>query len=495
MLHLDKIMQISDVSIRLLAEIFKDDFYSFLRYYWDTIEDSPLVDNWHIKYLCDEIQTAVKRVAEGKPKLYDLCINVPPGSTKSRICSIYLPVWAWTLRPSMRVLTASYSANLAVDFALKSRDILRSDLFRAMYPDLVLRLDRDTKAEYENNHFGVRTATGIYGTITGKHADIIVGDDPISAEEVHSTAKRNKANRVLSQTLPRRKRNNDVTLTILVMQRLHADDPTAQMLKRPNVKHICLPGELTEDVKPAELRSHYVDGLFDPVRMNRIALNDIRDEMGSYGYSAQIKQNPVDPESMIFNPAWWGRFKIAPPLDLVIQVWDTAYEEGENNAYSVCLTGGVNINGFYILDRFKRRLLYPDLLKEAKVQYVKHDPTYIAIEKAASGRSLIQSLKRETKLPIKEVGTMDKVVRAHQQSPKVERGLVFLPDGADWLDDFISEHAEFPGSKFKDQVDTLTIMLQRLEPHFRALQANTNKVSTRQLTNYRQEESIYQGQL
>jgi predicted phage terminase large subunit-like protein len=495
MLQLDKIMLISEASVKILAEMFKDDFYSLVRYYWDAIEDTPLIDNWHIKYLCDEVQVAVKRVAEGKPKLYDLCINVPPGSSKSRIFSIFLPIYIWILKASMRVLTASYSKNLAADFALKSRDIIRSDLFRAMYPKIILRRDKDQTTEYENTNHGVRTATGIFGTITGKHADIIIGDDLISAEEVHSTAKRNKANRVLATTLSRRKRDNNITLTILVMQRLHADDPTAQMLKKGNVKHICLPGELTNDVKPPELKSMYVDGLLDPIRLNRGVLNDIRTEMGSYGYSAQIRQNPVDPDSMIFNPAWWQYFSVVPRLDLVIQVWDTAYEEGDTNAYSVCLTGGVNSKGFYILNRFKQRLIYPDLLKKSVELYINDNPAFVAIEKAASGRSLLQSLKRETKLPLKEITAIDKVVRAHQQSPKIESGLVYLPKDAHWLDDFITEHSEFPGSKFKDQVDTLTIMLQILEPKYRALQTNINKVSTKQLTTFRQNQSIYEGQL
>lgn len=453
---------------RSYGDDLKESFYEFFKYYWPMIDDAELIDNWHIKYLCDELQYASENVFVNKPKVYDLAINVPPGTTKSNICSVLFPVWCWIRKPSLRFIVSSFSSSLASDFAIKSRDVVQSEDFQLMYPSLKLRVDRNQIMKYENNNKGVRYSVGFNGTITGKHADIIIIDDPLKAEDAFSATKRAHANRVISQTLSRRKRDNKVTLTVLIMQRLHEEDPTAEFLERKKLKHICLPGVLTDYVKPEEVKNCYVNGLLDPQRLDNESLDEAKEEMGTFGYAAQILQNPVDDETAIFNPQWWQKYHILPELTNIIQVWDTAFEKGQNNDYSVCATWGMNQNGFYVINLYRNKITFPDLVTEAKRQFEQYKPSVVIIEKKASGHSLIQQMRRDTQIPIRayDPGDKDKVMRAHEVSPRIEAGKVFLPNNAKWIDDFLAEHHNFPNGAHDDIVDTTSMALKYLMPIF-----------------------------
>jgi predicted phage terminase large subunit-like protein len=456
----------------------KDNFYEFFKYFWSVVDDAELHDNWHIKYLCDELQSAAESVFENKPKKHDLVINVPPGSTKSMICSVLFPVWCWVNQAGLRFIVSSYSSSLADDFAIKSRDIINSPDFKQMYSDITLRIDRNQIKKYENNHKGVRFSMGFNGTITGKHGDIIIIDDPLKADDAYSSTKREHANRIITNTLSRRKRDNKVSLTILIMQRLHEDDPSAVFLKRKKIKHICLPGKLTDKVFPDEVKQYYVDGLLDPFRLDEDVLDEAKTDMGSFGYSAQILQDPIDSETAIFNPSWWMRYDSLPGFNFKLQTWDTAFKKGQFNDYTVCETWGLNINGFYLIDTYRNKMTFPDLVQETKNQFNKYTPNIILIEDTASGQSLIQQLQRDTKLPIKAWPAMDKVVRAHEVSPRIEAGQVYLPYQAKWLQEFLSEHSSFPNSTHDDQVDCTGISLQYLLPIFNRMHRGASKSIT-----------------
>ena len=142
-----------DIIARLIEkEICKKSYYEFLKRFWSTIITEDLVDNWHIQYLCNELQKVGERIIERKEKEYDLIINIPPGESKSTICTIMFPVWLWINDPSMRVISGSYSSSLSIEHATKSRDIIRSDKFQLLFGDLFqMKSDSDNKSHYQNN--------------------------------------------------------------------------------------------------------------------------------------------------------------------------------------------------------------------------------------------------------------------------------------------------------------------------------------------------------
>ena len=122
MTELDEIAVFSDAEIN--AEICKQDFFEFVKEFWHEVIPEPPVWNWHIEYLCGRLQEYGMRVVRREPKLSDLIINIPPGTSKSTIATVMFPAWLWTVDPTIRALTGSYSASLSTD-AVKSRDIIR----------------------------------------------------------------------------------------------------------------------------------------------------------------------------------------------------------------------------------------------------------------------------------------------------------------------------------------------------------------------------------
>ena len=133
----------------IVAEKCRRDFFYFVKTFWAEVIPADPVYNWHIEYLCKKAQKLVQRIIDGKPGK-DLVINIPPGTTKSTIFSVMLPVWAWTVDPTLRILTISYAYTLSVDLCIKSRDILKSDLFRSIFPQIRLKVDQAGKSHYKN---------------------------------------------------------------------------------------------------------------------------------------------------------------------------------------------------------------------------------------------------------------------------------------------------------------------------------------------------------
>ena len=145
-------------------------FYEFFKQAWHLVE--PAIDlqtNWHHKYICNALQEEAERIIAKKPKTKDIIINVPFRSTKSLIVTVMFPVWAWIKDPKLRFITSSYSANLSIELATKSRDIIFSEWFKSRWGEIFhIKKDQNLKERYENNHMGMRRATSVGGTVTGQ---------------------------------------------------------------------------------------------------------------------------------------------------------------------------------------------------------------------------------------------------------------------------------------------------------------------------------------
>lgn len=284
----------------LLATLCRKSYFRFVQEMWDTVVPERPVWNWHLQEMCDRIQVMCERVFFGRPKVYDLCTNVPPGMSKSLVHSVMLPAWCWTRMPSFKFIGASYSYPLAQELSVKTRDVVMSDKYHKLFPTVTLREDQNTKGHFKTLQGGGRYAVGVNGSVTGFHAHLIVVDDPLDPNQAASLADLNAANRWIRETLPSRKVDKTVVPMILVMQRLHQDDPTAQMVKRGGVFRLCLPATDEDPVRPARLKAKYVKGLLDPVRLPRKTLEETEQEMGEVAYAAQYRERPSPPGGAMF---------------------------------------------------------------------------------------------------------------------------------------------------------------------------------------------------
>jgi predicted phage terminase large subunit-like protein len=447
------------------AELCRRSFYHFFVEFWPTIVADELKDNWHIEYICNELQVVGERIIARQDKEYDLIINVPPGSSKSTICTQIFPAWLWVRDSSLKVISASYSDTLSTQHAVKSRDLLKSDKFKAFYGSLFdFKRDSDNKTYYENTEGGLRAATSVGGTITGIHAHILIIDDPIKPSQAESEKARKTANDWMDKTLSTRKVDKKLTPTILIMQRLHDQDPTGYILKKENkkVKHICLPAEVSSKVSPPELIDRYVDGLLDPVRMDRKALEGAKVDLGSNAYAGQFGQATAPDEGGMIKKAWFRKIsyidfiKLNPKPDFF---FDTAYTEEQKNDPTALMAAWYFNNELYIFNSEEQWLEFPELLKyipsfgERNLYQVK---AKFLVEPKASGKSVVQSFKK-TPYNFIELDSPvgDKRMRVSGITPFLESGRCILVEGV-WNEQFILQCSTFPNAEHDDQLDNLT---------------------------------------
>lgn len=298
----------------LTAELCKRSLFLFLKEFWDVCNTTEYVHNWHIEYICDEVQLVADKWILNRPyhikkdKWYqgiledvalNLIINIPPGTTKSTIISRFLPAWIWAIDDSKSIMGATIDDKNATEFATTSRDIIQSDKFKRYFPDVEIRKDVSAKTFYQSESGGKRYSLTTRGkSKTGKHVDIIIDDDPMDYITAQSPQEAKQCIEGF-KALQTRKKDKATNPYILVMQRLSSIDTTAHALKSfDSVRHICLPAEdIYDNIQPADLRNHYVDDLLDPVRLSkevlqgqRRGLNDDSMPISEIAYNIQFNQ-------------------------------------------------------------------------------------------------------------------------------------------------------------------------------------------------------------
>jgi predicted phage terminase large subunit-like protein len=433
---------------------------------------SELIPNWHIKYLCDRLQKEAYRIVNGEQRDKHILINVPPRTLKSELVNVFFSVYCWVLKDSIQFISSSYSGSLSITLSTQARRLLESDWFKEYFPEVQLSKDENTKSRYTTTNSGLRYSTSTGGTVTGMGADIIVIDDPQNPQLARSDVERENANRFFNETLRSRLNNPDKGVFIVIMQRLHEKDLTGMLLEKEpeNWEHICLPAEVSDYVKPLDLKEFYTDGLLFPQRLSKDTLNSFKLGLGSYGYSGQYSQIPSPDEGGIFKGDWFNIIKRLPEnVNTDLLKWDfyldTAYTNKQENDATAMMCAAFHNNELYIREVKAVRLEFPELIKEiqqftAVNGYTNRSRIYV--EPKASGKSIVQMLKRSTGLNVIEdkPPSQDKVSRASSVSAFVESGRVNLLDGR-YVDNFLNELKSFPNGSHDDMVDTLIMAIDR----------------------------------
>ena len=448
-------------------------FYEFFKAAWIVVEPAvPLSTNWHHKYICDLLQEECERVIAQQPKTKDVIINVPFRSTKSLIVTVMFPVWAWIRSPKLRFITSSYSATLSIELATKSRDIIFSDWFKRRWGDVFhIKKDQNLKERYENNFVGMRRATSVGGTVTGQGGDFLIVDDPLSPQMASSATERDNANEWYRTTFYSRLNQPDIGVRIIIMQRVHEDDLTGFLLgkeTRLKYRHICIPAKSGDgNIKPAYLEKFYEKDtqLFWKDRFSQKILDDYRSALGSYGYAGQLQQTPTPLDSGMIHKDWFKIDRYRVDDTVVNFVIDPAYTADQKNDPSALLAYTYKDNKWQIVDCVNVYKEFPDLVKFIQQWVQKNGYTNrsrIYVEPKASGKSIVQTLVRETGLNVKEdkPPTKDKVARVSDVSASLESGRVSLLNG-DWNDEFLDQLAKFPAAKHDDMVDCLVMAVNK----------------------------------
>ena len=440
------------------VEIAQNNFMAFTTKVWPSF-----IHGAHHKKMAE----AFERVARGEVKR--LIINMPPRHTKSEFASYLLPAWFLGNFPHKKVIQTSHTAELAVGFGRKVRNLVDSDVYREIFPEVGLRADSQAAGRWNTNKGGDYFAIGVGGAVTGKGADLLIIDDPHSEQEA-----------ALSETNPEiydktyewytsgpRQRLQPGGAIVIVMTRWSKKDLTGQVLKAAAQRS----GEEWEVIEfPAILPSGRP---LWPQFWSQKELDALKSELPHSKWMAQYQQDPTSDVSAIIKREWWQIWdKEDPPhCDFVIQSWDTAFLKTERADYSACTTWGV----FYmdddtgtaqaniiLLNCFKARMEFPELKETAYEEYMSWNPDSLIVEAKAAGAPLVFEL-RARGIPVQEFTPSrgnDKIARLNAVADIFASGRVWVPN-TNWAEELVEEVASFPAGEHDDLVDSMTQALLR----------------------------------
>lgn len=434
---------------------------------------------WFNRIIAAELQQFYFDVMAGKqPRLI---IQAPPRSGKSELFSRRFPAWAFGQNPNLQMIAASYSADLSSRMNRDVQRIIDSEEYAGVFPETSFSSNTSASINSQKNirnseifeiagYAGSYRSAGVGGGITGMGADIAIIDDPVKdAKEANSQTYRDSVWDWYTSTFYTRLSPKSGIL--LGMTRWHEDDLAGRLLA--DMKNggdqwrvVSFPAIAEED----EQYRREGDALH-PERYDLTHLTKIKKAVGTQTWNALYQQRPSSKGGDVIKRAWFKRYSVLPLMRRVIIAGDTAQKVKQHNDFSVFIVAGIGIDGgLYVIDLIRGKWEAPELERKLEDIWNKyrasHKAQSVYIEDKSSGTGLIQSIQRKRNIPIKGVQVdADKYTRVLGIQGFIESGYVFLPDGAEWVEDFLSECEKFTATdshKHDDMVDSLVHTINEL---------------------------------
>jgi predicted phage terminase large subunit-like protein len=438
--------------------LIQDRFMKFVEAMWPTF----IAGRHHSR-----MASAFERVARGECKR--LIINMPPRHTKSEFASYLLPAWFLGKYPHKKVIQTSHTAELAVGFGRKVRNLVDKQTYTEVFPGLGLQSDSKAAGRWNTSKGGDYFAIGVGGAVTGKGADLLIIDDPHSEQEA---ALAENSPEIYDKTYEwytsgPRQRLQPGGAIVIVMTRWSQRDLTAQVLKSSAQRG----GEEWEVIEfPALMPS---GNPLWPEFWPPEELAALKEELPNSKWMAQYQQNPTSEESAIVKREWWKIWEEdePPQCNFVLMSWDTAFEKTQRADYSALTTWGVFYQdddagapqaNIILLNAYRERMEFPRLKQVAIEEYKEWEPDSIIIEKKASGAPLIYEM-RAMGVPVQEFTPTkgnDKIARLNAVSDLFASGMVWAPN-THWAEEVMDEVASFPAGEHDDYVDSTSMALMR----------------------------------
>ena len=402
-------------------------------------------------------------IAAGKKKR--VVVNIAPRHGKSELISYLAPAWFLGKFPQKKIIMASHTADLAINFGRRVRNLVGSNEYKGIFPQVELQSDSKSASRWGTNFNGEYFAIGVGGALAGRGADLFIIDDPHSEQD----AKQNKASVFLPawewfQSGPIQRLMPGGAI-IVVMTRWSKLDLTGQIVSQM---------EREEGVDPWEVIE------FPAIKDDGTALWpefwDIEELLAKKAsldvryWNAQYLQKPTSEEGALIKREWWNIWEgnTPPECEFTIMALDAAQETNNRADYNALTIWGVFFNeetnnfNIILLNAIKRRLEFPDLKKLVLEEYKEWQPDSFIVEKKSNGAALYQELRRMG-VPIGEFTPgkgQDKISRVNAISDLFSAGIVWAPEHR-WAKEVIEECNDFPSGTHDDLVDSTTLALLR----------------------------------
>ncbi len=427
------------------------DFMKFVKTVWP-----EFIEGNHHKIYAEKLN----RIANGELKR--LIVNMPPRHTKSEFASHLFPAFFMGRHLKSKLIQTTHTGELAIRFGRKAKNLIESDEYASVFPDVTLAADSKAAGRWESNHKGEYFAAGVGGAITGRGADLLIIDDPHSEQDALSPS-------VLDghyewYTSGPRQRLQPGGAIVLVMTRWSIKDLTGKLLDAQGKSKDADQWEIVEF--PAVINDKPMWGNF----WSMDGLNSVKASIPLTKWQAQWMQQPTSEEGALIKREWWREWESEkiPSLEFIIQSYDTAFSKKESADFSAITTWGVftPVDGgpqaLILLDAKKERWNFPELKAEAMEQYKYWEPEMVLIEAKASGLPLTHELQKMG-IPVINFTPSkgnDKHTRVNSVAPLFEAGAVWAPK-KDFAEEVIEECAAFPFGDNDDYVDSTTQALMK----------------------------------
>jgi predicted phage terminase large subunit-like protein len=437
----------------------RESFLSFVRRVWPAF-----IAGRHHEIMAN----AFERVARGELKR--LIVNMPPRHTKSEFASFLFPAWFLGQYPEKKIIQTAHTAELAVGFGRKVRNLINQEDFQEIFPGISLSSDSKAAGRWNTNKRGDYFAIGVGGAVTGKGADVLIIDDPHSEQEAALGAYNPEVYDKVYEwyTSGPRQRLQPGGAIIIVMTRWSVRDLTGQIVKSYTQR------EGADEWEVIELPAIMPSGEplwpeFWPIEQ----LEALKAELPISKWSAQYQQDPTSEEGALIKREWWNEWDKSsfPPCEAIIQSWDTAFLKTQRADYSACTTwgvfnwpdeSGVSHPNLILLDAYKEKLEFPELKRAAYDKYWEWEPDQMIVEAKAAGSPLIFEL-RAMGIPVTEFTPsrgQDKIARVNAVTDLFASGRIWCPPTR-WAEEVVEECAAFPAGEHDDLVDSTTQALLR----------------------------------
>ena len=285
---LDLIVELEEAKEREESRV---DFLTFVRKMWPAF-----IGGRHHEVMAD----AFERVANGELKR--LIVNMPPRHTKSEFASYLFPAWYLGRYPEKKIIQTAHTAELAVGFGRKVRNLIGQDDFQSVFPGIELSSDSKAAGRWNTNKRGDYFAIGVGGAVTGKGADVLIIDDPHSEQDAALGAYNPEVYEKTYEwyTSGPRQRLQPGGAIIIVMTRWSTRDLTGKIIKSVTQK------EGVDEWEVIELPAIMPSGQplwpeFWPIDQ----LESLKAELPVSKWSAQYQQNPTSEEGPLIKREWW----------------------------------------------------------------------------------------------------------------------------------------------------------------------------------------------
>ena len=452
----DEMTKLGEIVARLTdlekRDVYQKNFLDFVKHVWPSF-----IEGKHHKIYAEKLQD----VADGKSTR--LIVNMPPRHTKSEFASYLFPTWMMGRKPTSKIIQATHTSELAVGFGRKVKNLIDSEDFKQIFPEINLASDAKASGRWSTNKGGEYYAVGVGGALAGRGADLLIIDDPVSEQDALSpTALDNIYEWYTSGPRQRLQPGGSI---IIVMTRWSIRDLTAKVLKK-QAEGGADQWEVVEF--PAIFPD--TDNVLWPEYWKREELEGVRSSIPVSKWNAQYLQNPTAEEGAIIKREWWNIWENddPPQVSYIIQSYDTAYSKSERADFSAITTWGIfnpvegESEAIILLDAQRGRWDFPELKDVAYKLYNEYDPDMILIEQKATGTPLTHELRRMgiPVTPFTPSRGADKFTRMNSCAPVFESGMVWRPDTG-FADEVVEECAAFPNGEHDDLADSMTQAILR----------------------------------